>query len=268
LIIISKIIVKYIINRDKDAKLNNKISVTILTKNSQEYITECLSGLILFEEVIILDNGSIDKTIEIAKTFENVKVFEHEFIGFGPMKQLGTFYAQNDWVLSVDSDEIFSTQLVSEILNLKLDENCIYSILRDNYYNKRLIKACGWDNDYQVRLFNKIKTNFNNKQVHEGLIQKNMNIVKLHHSFKHYTFKEAGELLLKMDQYSTLYAHEYRGKKKSSPLMAFMKGSFAFVKNFFLQKGFLYGYEGLLISISNANGVFYKYIKLYEENKK
>jgi len=248
--------------------LKNNISVTILTKNSQDYIVECLDALQAFDEVIVLDNGSTDKTLEFASSFKNVKIFEHEFIGFGPMKQLATSYAQNEWVLSVDSDEIFSKQLVLEILNLKLDENTIYSILRDNYYNKRLVKACGWDNDYQMRLFNKKKTNFNDKQVHEGLIEKNMNIMKLNYSFKHYTFKKAGELLLKMNQYSTLYALEYKGKKKSSPFIAFIKGSFAFVKNFFLQKGFLYGYEGLLISISNANGVFYKYIKLYEENKK
>ena len=269
MIIISRIIVKYTINKDKDEELKNKISVTILTKNSEEYIRECLGALIMFDEVIILDNGSVDETIKIAKSFANVRLFEHEFIGFGPMKQLVCFYANNKWILSVDSDEVLPTVLVNEILSLELNSSCLYSMLRDNYYNKRLIKACGWDNDYQVRLFNRDKTNFNDKQVHEGLvIKEGMKIVKLQNSFKHYTFKEAKELLSKMDKYSTLYAQEHKGKKSSSPLMAFFKASFAFVKYYFLQKGFLYGYEGLLISVSNANGVFYKYMKLYEENKK
>ena len=249
--------------------MSNKISVTILTKDSQKYIEECLQALVRFDEVIVLDNGSSDRTIEIAESFKNVVVKRDEFIGFGPLKQLAISYTSNDWVLSVDSDEIFSEDLVSEILALKLDKKAVYSILRDNYYNKKLIQCCGWDNDFVERLFNKKEVNFNDKQVHESLvIPKDFTIVKLKNSFKHYTFDIAEELLYKLNKYSTLYAEENRGKKNSSVFIAFSKATFAFFKNYILQKGFLFGYEGLLISISNANGVFYKYIKLYEENKK
>lgn len=249
--------------------MNNKISVTILTKNSQIYISECLSALVDFDEIIILDNGSQDDTMEIARTFKNVQIHEHPFIGFGPLKQLAVSFTKNEWVLSVDSDEVFSKELVDEILSLNLEDNKVYSILRDNYYNKKLVKACGWANDYVERLFNKNKTDFNDKQVHEGLIIKDeMSLEKLNQTFKHYTFDNAGELLAKMDKYSTLFAQENRGIKTSSPSKAFIRGFYAFIKNYFLQKGFLYGYEGLIISISNANGVFYKYSKLYEENKK
>ncbi len=249
--------------------MKNKISVTILTKNSQEYILECLNALVDFDEIILLDNGSTDRTMDFAKEFKNVKIFEHKFIGFGPMKKLAVSFTSNDWVLSIDSDEILSKQLTKEILDLNLKVTCVYSILRDNYYNKKLIKACGWDNDYQLRLFNKTMTNFNDKQVHEGLIiNKSMQTIKLNNAFKHYTFNEVGQLLKKMDTYAALYAIENKNKKRATPFMAFIKATFAFFKNYFLQKGFLYGYEGLLISVSNANGVFYKYMKLYEENNK
>ncbi len=244
----------------------NKITVTILTKNSK-YIKECLDALVKFDEVIILDNGSTDETMNIAKAFENVKIHENEFIGFGPLKNLAISKASNDWILSVDSDEIFSSELVEEILTLNLDNTKVYSILRDNYYNGKLIKCCGWGGDFVNRLFNKNTTKFNEKKVHESLVLKNIEVKKLKNNFKHYSFDNASQLLSKMDKYSTLYAQEHKGNKKSSPLKAFSRALFSFMKNYFFQKGFLCGYEGLIISISNANGVFYKYIKLYEENK-
>lgn len=249
--------------------MSNKITVTILAKNSQKYIYECLNSLVKFDEIILLDNGSEDATMEIAKKFKNVKVYESEFIGFGPLKNLALSYATNDWILSVDSDEIFNNTLVDEMLNLQLSDKKIYSILRDNYYNKKLVKCCGWENDFVIRLFNKNTTKFKNKQVHESImIHKDIEIFKLKHSFKHYSFEQAGELIEKMQKYSTLYAKEHKNKRSSSPAKAFFRALFMFLKNYFFQKGFLYGYIGLLISVSNANGVFYKYIKLYEENKK
>ena len=245
----------------------NKISVTILTKNSSQYIKECLSALQKFDEIIILDNGSTDDTMKIAAQFKNVKLVEHEFIGFGPLKNLAISYTSNDWILSVDSDEIFSDTLVDEILNKNLDETKVYSILRDNYYNGKLVKCCGWGNDFVNRLFNKKVTKFNNKEVHESLVLDGVSVERVDNTFKHYSFNNASELLDKMDRYSSLYAKEHKGKKNSSPSKAFFRALFAFIKNYFLQKGFLCGYEGLAISISNANGVFYKYLKLYEVNK-
>lgn len=246
----------------------NKISVTILTKNSQKYIYECLKALEKFDEIIILDNGSSDETLHIASQFENVSIYKNAFIGFGPLKNLAISHARNDWILSVDSDEIFSQDLVDEILNKELSETTIYSIQRDNYYKEKLVKCCGWQNDYVNRLFNKKTTKFNDKPVHESLLLENVKVEKLQHRFKHYSFNNPSELLQKMDKYSSLYAQEHAHKKSSSPLKAFIRGTFTFIKNYIFQKGFLCGYEGLIISISNANGVFYKHIKLYEENKK
>jgi len=246
----------------------NKISVTMITKDASRYIVESLQALVRFDEVIILDNGSSDDTIELAKLFDNVSIYESEFIGFGALKNLAIEYSQNDWILSVDSDEVLSSQLVDEILSLDLDSSRVYSILRDNYYDKRLMRCCGWEGDWVMRLFNKERVLFNLNRVHESLaLSDNISVERLQYPMKHFTYQNAQELVTKMQYYSTLWAEDYRGKRSSSPTKAITRAIFAFVKFYIFKKGFFSGYEGLLISITNANGVFYKYIKLYEANR-
>ncbi|HFU77865.1 MAG TPA: glycosyltransferase [Epsilonproteobacteria bacterium] len=244
------------------------ISVVMLTKNSSRYLEEVLTALKDFDEVVIVDNGSTDKTIHIVKQFENVNLYEHPFIGFGPLKQYAVSLAKNDWILSLDSDELLTPELVSEILALDMQKDRVYAVKRDNYYGDKHIRCCGWENDYVLRMFNKTVTNFDDKQVHEKLLVGNLDIVQLRNTMKHYAYDSAEALLAKMQHYSSLYAKEHVGFKQSSVSKAYGRALFAFLKNYILQKGFLCGYEGLLISLSNANGVFYKYVKLLEESKK
>src|SRR5690348_14272302 len=97
------------------------ISVTILTKNSEETLVKTLDSLALFDEVLILDNGSTDRTLDLARKYPNVVIHHSPFIGFGPLHNLATRLAKNDWILSVDSDEVITPELAKEILKLKLD---------------------------------------------------------------------------------------------------------------------------------------------------
>lgn len=242
-----------------------QISVTVLTKNSERYLERCLDALTEFDEVVILDNGSEDKTLEIAATYANVKIVEHSFIGFGPMKNLAAEYASNDWIFSIDSDEVLSDVLLKSISRLKPEKtDFIYAIHRLNHYKGRPIRCCGWYPDTVLRLFNRTHTQFNDAMVHESLILKpGTEKMTLYGELKHYPFDNVASLISKMQSYSTLYAQQ--SNKASSPSKAFWRAVFAFFKNYFLQKGFLCGYEGLVISVSNANGVFYKYMKLYEK---
>jgi len=245
-----------------------KISVCILTKNSEKYLVSCLESLRDFSEIIILDNGSEDNTIAIAESFHNTKIIKHDFIGFGPLKNLAAEKAKNDWILSIDSDEILSYDLLKSIKHLNADERAVYSFPRENHYNGKLIKCCGWYPDLVLRLYNKKITEFNQNLVHESIITKDLDIKRLKGSIAHYTFDSVEELVDKMQRYSTLYAQDNKNKKSSSPWKAFSHASFAFIRNYFLKKGIFYGYEGFLISVCNSLGVFFKYIKLYEENKR
>ena len=243
------------------------ISVVILTKNSQKYLIEVLDALKDFTEVIIVDNGSNDNTLEIAAKYNNVKIFKEKFIGFGPLKNRALEFTSNSWVLYIDSDEIVKNEMLEFIKKLDLNnETNIYSFLRDNYYRKSLIKCCSWENDYVMRLFNKNHTHFNNNLVHESLIvNSDSSVIKVKDGLKHYTYDSIEELINKMQHYSTLFAKE--SKRDISIAKPVLAALFRFIKNYFFQKGFLYGYKGLVISATNANSVFYKYLKLYEKNK-
>ena len=245
------------------------ISVTILTKNSERYLYDCLHGLREFDDIVILDNGSTDRSLEIAAQFANVTVFRSDFIGFGPLKNRAAGYARHDWVLNIDSDEVLSGELLDEIRSLTREANTLYAIPRQNFYRNKLIKCCGWHPDRVLRLYHKQTTQFSETLVHESLDQAGgKRVVRLKHALNHHPFDSASELLQKMQRYSELYARENRGRKKSGPFRALFHALFSFFQNYILQRGFLYGYEGFIISVSNANGVFYKYIMLYEESKK
>ncbi|WP_353661216.1 glycosyltransferase family 2 protein [Hydrogenimonas sp. SS33] len=241
------------------------VSVTILTKNSEKYLAECLDALQAFDEVLILDNGSEDATLSIAGRYRNVTIVEHPFIGFGPMKNLAAQRARNDWIFSVDSDEIVTPQLLDSIRSLDPNaRNRVYSMNRLNHYRGKPVRCCGWYPDEVARLYNRTHTRFSDAMVHESLVMEpDTRKEHLEGLIFHYPFDSAAALIEKMQRYSTLYAREH--KSASSPAKAFWRASFSFLKNYLFRRGFLCGYEGLLISVSNANGVFYKYIKLYEK---
>lgn len=244
------------------------ISVTILTKNSAKYLEEVIASAKDFNEVLIYDNGSTDNTLEIAKKFPNVRIVQGTFDGFGPTHNKASNAAKNDWILSIDSDEPITPRMAQEIAQLKLDDGAVYSFPRDNYFNGKFIKWCGWYPDRVIRLYNRTKTKFSDAQVHESVIDTNMKRIEMKGALKHYSYGSISDFLTKMQSYSTLFAVQNQGKKSSSPLKAVLHGMFAFWKSYLLKRGFLGGYEGFIISAYNGHTAFYKYIKLYEANQK
>lgn len=246
----------------------NMISVTVLTKNSRKYLKEVLSSLKMFDEVVIYDNGSKDDTLEIARTFPNVKIFEGEFSGFGPTHNKASGLAKNDWVLSIDSDEVVTPEMATEILSAALDPACVYSFPRNNFYNGKWIKWCGWYPDRQYRLYNRTKTRYTDAQVHESIITDGMQHVPMKSPMLHYSYDSHYNFLAKMQSYSDLFARQYCGKRSSSPCKAILHGMGAFFKAYLIKRGFMGGYEGFVISVYNGNTAFYKYLKLYEANMK
>jgi len=244
------------------------ISVTILTKNNEKYIRQVLDSTRSFDEVLLYDNGSKDKTLDIASEYAHVNIIKGPFLGFGPSHNRASDLAKNDWILSIDSDEVISKEMVTEIKNTSLDRKHVYSFPRHNYYNGKFIKCCGWYPDRQYRLYNRQTTKFTNAEVHEQIIVSGFTHIQLKHPIIHYSYSSVSDFLNKMQNYSDLFAKQYCGKKKSSPCKAVLHGFFAFLKCYIWKRGFIAGYEGLLISAYNAHTAFYKYMKLYEANQK
>ena len=240
------------------------ISVVIIAKNSEATILNCLSSLSLFKEVILYLNDSTDQTESIALNFPNVVVFKGPFFGFGPTKQKAISLASNNWILSLDSDEVLDDLLIDNLIKTNLSNQCIYSFRRVLYYKKKKINFCGLDNEKIMRLFNREKTNFNNQLVHERIVVNNLNLKFLSGNIKHYSFNSISDFIQKIDSYSSLYSEQ--SSKYASPFLALIKSIVCFLKIYFLKLGFLDGYVGFLISYSSATGVLYKYLKLYEKN--
>lgn len=244
------------------------ISAVIIVKNGERYLEKCLRSLSAFPEVILFDTGSTDGTLEIARGFDNVKVEQGEFIGFGPTKNRAARLARNDWILSIDADEVLTGDLALEILSLDFDSDCVYRFARRSHYNGKFIRGCGWYPDRILRVYNRTRTGFNDNLVHESLeVKDGMRVRDLEAELLHYPYDSAASMVDKLQNYSSLFAEQNRGIKKSSPTKAVLHGAAAFVKGYFLRRGFMDGYEGFLITLCQGLATYFKYIKLYEANR-
>lgn len=243
------------------------ISIVIIVKNGEKTIKNTLNSVKKFSDVVVYDNGSTDKTIKIAQSYVNVNLIQGDFLGFGPTKNKAATYAKNDWVLSLDSDEVIDNELLNDLGKISLNKDNLYSIFRQNFYQQQHIKHC-WNNDIIVRLYAREKTAFSNQKVHEKILTNNLKINALQGFVNHYPYQNISDFIAKLDIYSNEFAKDNAGKKSSSPAKAILNAGFSFFKTYILKKGFLDGYVGLIIAFSHMATNFYKYIKLYELNKK
>ncbi|MBE0497568.1 MAG: glycosyltransferase family 2 protein [Campylobacterales bacterium] len=247
----------------------NHVSIVMIVKNGEKTIGKSLASLSAFDDVVVYDNGSSDGTKEIVKTFANVTLVEGDFLGFGPTKNKAASFAKHDWVLILDADEVVEARLANTLQHAPLDPNTVYLINFLAFYKTYPIKHCGWNNQKIRRLYNTTRTCFNDNFVHENIIvSEGMTLQELQGgSIEHYSYQSISDFIIKADRYSTLFANDFVGKKRSSPAKAFFNGLYSFFRSYVLKRGFLDGYPGLLISFSHMVSNFYKYLKLYEANK-
>ncbi|EAH7580602.1 glycosyltransferase [Campylobacter lari] len=248
-----------------------QISVIMIVKNAQKTLKACLESLQEFGEIVLIENDSNDDTLKIAyefsKSYKNIKIYQHKFIGFGPLKNLAISYTSNDWIFNIDADELAKKEFLQELGQIEPNKEDIIVLPRENLYNGEWIKACGWWPDHVMRVFNKTHTSFNGNLVHESLIlHEDSKKIKLQNGLRHFAFDDIDGLLDKLQKYSKLWALQNL-HKESSIYKALLRGTWTFFRNYILKKGIFYGYKGFIISTCNGLGAFFKYMKLYELKK-
>ena len=244
------------------------ISAVIITKNADRTLEACLDALNWTSEIIILDSGSNDQTLQIAQK-KGAKFHTGEWCGFGPQKNLAIGLAQSDWILSIDSDEFVSEELASEILlitSISTAED-VYELSRLSKYCGKQMRHSGWFPDFVPRLFRNGAARFSDSLVHERLMYEGQSKRLAGYLF-HDSFHSPEDVLDKMNRYSTLGAQQLASKgRRGGVLREVIHGLGAFLKTYIIKAGFLDGSEGLFLAVSNAEGAYYKYVKLYYLNK-
>ncbi|MBU3634261.1 glycosyltransferase family 2 protein [Polynucleobacter sp. es-GGE-1] len=242
------------------------LSVILITRNEAANLDDCLASLEgIAQQIVVVDTNSADRTLEIAQKYGATIAQPSDWPGFGPQKNRALDLATGDWVLSLDADERLTPVLRSEIVTAvhhSAQINC-FAISRLSWYCGRFIRHSGWSPDYVDRLFKRGTARFSDDLVHERLIP-NGAVAKLENPMLHYSFMNYSQVLQKLDRYSTASAEQaFAQGKTSSPLKAVIHGIWAFIRTYIIRAGFLDGGQGFALAISNGQGTYYRYIKLW-----
>lgn len=241
-----------------------KISVFIITYNEEKIIGQCLEKLHWANEIVVVDSGSSDETVMICEKF-GARVIFNRFEDFSKQKQFALDQTQNDWVLSLDADEVLSDELINEIQSLDFCKGYSgYLIPRTHVFLSKIFKFGSENKKPILRLFDKTKGGFTADKVHEEIkIQGKTGC--LNNEILHYTVFDISIAIQKQVKYSLLSGELLSEKgKKGSLFMVMIKFPFEFFRVYFLQRNFLNGYEGFVWSMFAAFGGFLKYAKLYD----
>ncbi len=252
---------------DKSKITTNKLpqlSAIIITKNEEDNISDCLASVAWADEIIIVDSGSTDNTVELCRQYTDKILITKDWPGFGPQKNRALDRATGEWVLSIDADERVTNSLEAEIKQAIIDGKAsAFRIPRQSSYCGRWIKHSGWYPDYVLRLFRRDYARFSNDIVHEKVLVSQGEIGTLKTPLKHYSFNSLEEVLEKTNSYSSANALKYYEQGKKSGLSkAIFHGFWAFFRTYILRAGFLDGREGFMLAVSNAEGTYYRYLKL------
>lgn len=247
-----------------------KISAVIITYNEEKNIVRCIDSVApVADEIVVIDSYSKDRTRELCLA-KGVTFIEHHFRSHIDQKNFAMTQANFQYVLSLDADEYLSIELTQSLLEVKGQlVRQAFRMNRLSSYGTKWIKHGSWYPDRKIRLWNKDTGIWGGENPHDKVVlKKGTEVIHLRGDILHRAYKDSRETLDKIQRYSEIFAYENVGRKNSSILKILGHTTFAFVKSYFIKRGLLDGYEGLMVAKAEANHVFYKYSKLFEVNKR
>ncbi|GAC1420356.1 MAG: glycosyltransferase family 2 protein [Flavisolibacter sp.] len=251
---------------DPTAASLHPVSAVLITLNEESIIEQTLSKLWWCDEIIIIDSGSTDRTVEICKQF-GCSLIIRAFTGFGDQKRFGISKASNDWVLCIDADEILSDSLIREIraeISPKSIEFAGFAFPRNLVFMGQVFKYGKEAHAPIIRLFNKKTGDWDGACVHEKLVLQGP-VKTLKHKILHYSYQDYNQFLCKINLYSSLGASKLQLiKSRKNKFIVALGLPFNFIKYYLIDRNFLNGYRGFAWAVLNTMYHFVKYLKLTE----
>ncbi len=239
-----------------------QISATIVTLNEERNIARAIESLRCCEEILIIDSGSQDRTLELAQRL-GARVIETHWRGYARQKNFAAEQAQHDWILSLDADEALSETLEAEIWELKKQGPHFfgYTMPRLAQYCGRWILHSGWYPDRKLRLYDRRNAQWTGDYIHES-VRVNGPVGALQSDLLHFTCASLSEHLTTLNRYTDLAAQELVAQgTKASTRRLLLDPAWTFIRTYFIHRGFLDGPEGVSIAWMAALYTFLKYAK-------
>lgn len=245
----------------------HKISSVVITYNSEATLDLVLSSLKpISAEIVLLDSGSTDGTLRIAGN-HNCRIYYRAFTGYGEQKVYAVSLASNDWILSVDADEVLSSEIQKEIFEHFNQETVEYNgfyLPIALVFLKKVFRYGAESQTLRLRIFNKKSGNFNNDSLHEKVELKGKTI-ELKNKILHYSYFNIEHYFNKFNKYSSFAANKII--LKNHPLLItkiILIGPWKFFQGYFIKLNFLNGFPGFIWSLFSAYYSVVKYVKIYE----
>jgi glycosyltransferase involved in cell wall biosynthesis len=248
-----------------------KLAVLILTYNEEAHILECANSAKFADEIVVIDSGSTDKTVELAESIGCRVVYRSMAEGFAAQRNFALTQTAADWVMFLDADERITPELAVEVRQaVKDDKPQAYEILRHNYVFRQLLRHGGFRPDWSLRLYPRTAISWEGR-VHESA-KVTCPVKRLKNIMKHYTYDEWSRYFAKVNNYTSGMAEKLFEKGKPAGLINILfRPLWGFIKVYIIQCGWLDGKLGLIFSILHAYYTFVKYIKLdylYSQSKR
>jgi (heptosyl)LPS beta-1,4-glucosyltransferase len=250
--------------------MSARLSVVMIAKNAADLLPDCLASVAWADEIVLLDSGSTDATVEVARAAGVQVYINTDWQGYGIQRQRAQQFATGDYVLMIDTDERVTPELQQAIQQVLAapQPDAVYSIARRNYFLGRFMRHSGWYPDRVMRLYSRTRYQYNDNLVHESLACDGARVVALDGDLLHLTCRDFASFQRKQLNYATAWAQERHQRGNTTSLAGiFSHTAGAFLKTLVLRGGVLDGKQGWLLAVVNAQYTFNKYTELWALNR-